>query len=407
MLVSDKITNAFADSFQNFIAEFTKQQGLINKLEDITSTRFLSRSIVPHVKHLSSLFNRKEDIQTADLSPYWASCSNPANLRLAYFLYFMPSNLFRIASVWSELSRLGFTWKGRNTLNGIEIGAGPASGACGVMAGECFSGINMPPNGTWALIDRDKPMLKIGEAWARYYFSVLGCKKIPIRSFHRQIDIKEGFLPPSAKGFNLLVMSYFLNEMKTSQHDIAKSILKTFEKNFEHESVFIIVEPALRHQSRALLELRSALLSLAKHRGINWLKIILPCLGHQNCGALASTDDWCHEEVSWMRPPYFKLIDRMAGLDRKSLAFSYLVMVKSNASIEELIPNAFPNHNNVPVERLVSPVHKTSRGMEFYVCSKFGKKKLLHKPSTSILSLQRGDIITTSPNRGIKKVAPN
>ena len=49
----------------------------------------------------------------------------------------MPSNLFRVASVWSELGRLGYRWSPSNQkLKAIEFGSGPASGACGIAAAE-------------------------------------------------------------------------------------------------------------------------------------------------------------------------------------------------------------------------------------------------------------------------------
>src|SRR6185312_14237790 len=149
------------------------------------------------------------------------------------------------------------------------------------------------------------------------------------RPFHRTIDLNEqGFLPRTAPKFNLWVMSYFLNEIfeKTPIERVASLLMDSWEAHLEDEALIVLVEPALKLQSRKLLELRSHLIAEAKRRKSQWMKILLPCLGHQSCGALAAEDDWCHEEVSWWRPPYLKNIDQMAGLDRKSLPFSYLVI---------------------------------------------------------------------------------
>jgi hypothetical protein len=104
------------------------------------------------------------------------------------------------------------------------------------------------------------------------------------------------------------------------------------------------------------------------------LKVLLPCLGHQACGALQKQDDWCHEEVSWWRPPYLRELDAMTGLDRKSLPFSYLVIQKTRRPIEELLPSLRGEANNR--YRLVSPSHSLSkRTLEFFICGQEGKRR--------------------------------
>ena len=157
MHVPENLQKAFGDEFQELIGALAAERGLIPDAGSTRSERFMARSVVPHVKKLSALFNREEvldqkeaetarpakavkkerealdrsETQAKGLDPYWKESSNPAHLRLAYFLYFMPSNLFRVASVWAELARLGFRWpENQNELRAIEFGAGPATGAC-------------------------------------------------------------------------------------------------------------------------------------------------------------------------------------------------------------------------------------------------------------------------------------
>src|SRR5438128_2113920 len=111
MKVPDTLASAFGSEFEELIAQFSIEQELLPDLASLKSQRYLARSIVPHVTKLSALFNRdairalakarnlpKEDLPTG-LSPYWKESSNPQHLRLAYFLYFMPSNLFRVAAI--------------------------------------------------------------------------------------------------------------------------------------------------------------------------------------------------------------------------------------------------------------------------------------------------------------------
>jgi hypothetical protein len=313
----------------------------------------------------------------------------------------MPSNLYRIASVGSELARLGFRWNAGESLSGIEFGAGPAPAACAAAAIEKHSPIGIPKTGRWALIEQDKAMLGLGQAWAENYFASQGIGDWGIRPFHRKIDLKRGLLPRTAPSFNLWVMSYFLNEFADSPAEVARALIETWNRHLEEEGLVILVEPALKLQSRKLLEIRRELLLAKEKRGIDWLQILLPCLGHQACGALAAPEDWCHEEVSWWRPPYFKILDELCELDRKTLPFSYLVLTKSRRPREELLPalsGYLPEQ-----QRLVSPAHAEGKEQEFFLCGRDGKRRARYRaqgPEDPASALERGDILAGSQVRG-------
>ena len=392
MRVPEPLTHAFEGEFQRLISEFAIEKGFLPDSDALESPRFLARAVIPHVIKLSKLFNRDQKDQDSSLDPYWKESSNPANFRLAYFLYFMPSNLFRMASIWAELSRLGFRWSPKE-LRGVEFGAGPASGVCGIAAGEHYASVGLPKTGNWALIEQDKAILEMGTQWSETYFSHVGFPDWQLRPFHRKLDPIQGFLPPRAPKFNLWLMSFYLNEVTTSAEDLAKSLIADWNNHLEDEGLIILMEPALKLQSRRLLELRKQLLIQKQNGKADWLQILLPCMGHQSCGALSKPEDWCHEEVTWWRPPYFKKIDQMASLDRKTLPFSYLVLVKSRRTREEILPE-LKKRPAASRNRLVSPAHSEGKRLEFYVCGLDGKRKARHLPKTEEeKDLQRGDLI--------------
>jgi len=401
MRVPEPLSTAFGEPFEKLISQFACDQELLPDIEAIRSNRFLSRSVVPHIEKLSSLFNREEKDQAAALEPYWKQSSNPAHLRLAYFLYFMPSNLYRVASVWAELHRLGYQWPEGRPLRGIEFGAGPATGACGIAAGETYAKTGIPPEGNWALIEQDKAMLDLGGKWAQTYFADLKIGDWGIRPFHRKIDLKQGFLPRSAPKFNLWLMSYYLNELEEPADVIAKALATAWDRHLEDEGIVILVEPALKLQSRRLLEVRRELLKLRQEDSrYDWMQILLPCLGHQACGALAAAEDWCHEEVTWWRPPYFRKLDQMAGLDRKTLPFSYLVLTKSKRARGTILPELDGARSH---HRLVSPAHAEGKEWEFFVCSDEGKRRARYRPKGEEdpgADLGRGDILSDAQVRG-------
>ena len=407
MKVPEKLARAFGEDFEKQIAEFTQKEGLLPDLPSLHSPRFISRSIVPHIVKLSSLFNRVKDGVTQDqasgLKPYWKSGSNPEHLRLAYFLYFMPCNLFRVASVWAELHRLGFSWP-KQTLRAIEFGAGPASGLCGIAAGEKYAPLGLPSSVDWALLEQDKSVLELGVKWAQTYLEFLGMKDWGIRPFHRKVDPQKwGFLPENAPSFNLWLMSFYLNELEMDSDSLADLLLESWQRHLDEEGLVLMIEPALKLQSRRLLELRKSLIQKIQLKKIENLQILLPCLGHQACGALANPDDWCHEEVTWWRPPYFRKIDQMASLDRKTLPFSYLVIIKSKRRREEILP-ALAQTEASRRFRLVSPAHHEGKDLEFFICGQEGKKRARFHPEAKDTSeedsIQRGSILLEAKIRG-------
>jgi hypothetical protein len=187
-------------------------------------------------------------------------------------------------------------------------------------------------------------------------------------------------------------MSFFLNESTESPRAMARTLLQAWDDHLEEEGLVILIEPALKAQSRRLLQLRRAILEKAEESG---LKLLLPCLGHQACGALAEAEDWCHEEVSWWRPPYLRKLDDMASLDRKSLPFSYLVFAKTQRSMQELLPNLRGAAD--ARYRLVSPAHSEGRDLEFFLCGQSGKRRARYRDDPE---LERGDILENTELRG-------
>jgi hypothetical protein len=426
MKIPVSLSTAFGDDFEAILRSFALEKGLIPDELALQNERFLTRSVIPHVEKMSLMFNRLETLpvdpreerrsgkpaspiraKRSDgkngLEPYWKESSNPENFRLAYFLAFMPGNLARTASVISELARLGFRYPEMPSFRGIEWGAGPASGACGVAAAVAHSEIGIPREGNWALIEQDRAVLSLGEKWAETYFEFLG---IPwsIRPFHRKIDWTRPLLPRSAPKFHLWLSSYFLNEAELPLDELAARLVDNWEFHLEDEGLAVLVEPALRIQSRRLLEIRKHLLiEFEKPQRKGKYQVLLPCLGHQACGALEKDGDWCHEEITWWRPKYFRKIDDLAGLDRKTLPFSYLVIAKSARPREELLPALKTKKGTFPkIDRLVSPAHSEGNDLEFFACGPDGKRRARYRPKNDeeAEEIQRGTLLLDAEIRG-------
>lgn len=398
MKVPVSLVNAFQNDFEAILGDFLLQNQLIDGKDLLENKRYLTRSVAPHVKAFSELFNRKEGSQTdgIDEEDYWNE-GNAKNRRLSYLLSFMPPNLFRIASVWAELHRLGFQFpKIEGEFRGLEFGAGVASGACGILAGEKFAPVGLPSSGSFALIEQSKSALNVGVQWFDHLSAAYG-HGFHARPFHRRVELNEAWLPKNAPQFHLMVMSYFLNESPHAPETIALELLKTAENHLEKEGLMIIVEPALKLQSRKLLMMRKALIEKIKASNSS-VKILLPCLGEQACGALIKEEDWCHEEVDWMRPKYLRELDLLTGLDRRTLPFSYLVIQKTTRSLNEIFTK-FEGKNEERY-RLVSPSKSLGkRTSEFFMCGQDGKRRTRFSPE-DLEHPDRGDILQNTKLHG-------
>jgi ribosomal protein RSM22 (predicted rRNA methylase) len=390
MQVPVHLLNFFEKNFQPLMEEFLTEANLVEKIEDLMSDRFLKRSIYPHINKLSTNFNR---LESKIVSSYWNTSQNPSNLRLAYFLNFMPCNAFRNASIWEELRRMGFCWDiTTDTLRVLDFGSGPGSASFGLTLALMHEKFNMKV----ALLDQDHSNLKLASHWGNYFSRKLGIK-IQFQSFQKKIALNQASLLPSAAPmFHIWMMSFVLNELYEQEPDlntIAQKLIQSWDDHLHQEGIVIIVEPALKEQSRKLLELRKMLLQqFGKNPSY---QVLTPCLGHQGCQALSNTSDWCHEEVLFMRPAYLKLMDRITKLNHQSLAFSYLTIIKSKRPRREILQK-FKKSDYLA--RLVSPSHKQQSDWEFFLCTPDGKKRTRMKKINP--QPERGDIITNPVLRG-------
>lgn len=378
MRVPVTIVNAFKEEYQPKAEEFLRIAQYLAPEESLEARRYLTRSIVPHIQALSNLFNRKDGEQTdaIDTETYWKDSNNPKNRRLSYFLGFSASNSFRVASVWGELHRLGFKFQPKNEeFKLLELGAGLGAGAAGAIFAETSAPLGIGNLKSVSLVEQNKAALEFGAAWIQHLDP-----SWTVKPFHRKVNLAEEWLPKTSPVFDAIITSYFLNESGVPANQLAKTLTEFARKHLDENGVMILVEPALKLQSRRLLELRKELIALKE------LKVLTPCLGEQACGALKNPEDWCHEIVTWWRPKFLAELDQITGLDHKFLPFSYLVLSKKG-----FIPRISPTHEEY---RLVSPVRKIGRDEEFYVCGIPGKFKALSRTAQAKLGTERGDILS-------------
>jgi len=403
MRIPEPLTRSWDKDLEQFLESELKDHGWVPEEETLTSKRFLTRSVLPHLERLLKVFNR---VEADTVDRYWKTGSHPDHLRLAYVLGFFPSNSVRVSGVFAELYRYGFRFPtpAKGALKAIDLGSGPGSVTTGATFAQKVFPDLFPETVSWALIEQDRKILHWSEKFLTNLFNRDGLSSWSTRLFHRTLDDSKTFLPPTAPKFHLWCQSFFSNELTQTPAEIAEKLLLTWEKHLEDEGLVVLVEPALKAESRRLLEIRKELIRISAERNSPF-QILLPCLGHQACGALANEQDWCHEEVTWWRPQFYQRMDELGGMDRKILPFSYLVAARTRKTVAEYLPEV--GKTKGPHYRLVSPPHKEGKDLEFFVCGQTGKQKARFRPEDNFErdAIKRGVVLSEVKIRGDSNAA--
>lgn len=282
----------------------------------------------------------------------------------AYLLFYWPVSYAQARATLSELPG-----RPRATL---DLGSGP-----GPMV---FAALDAGASSVIAA-DRSRPALELAKALAAEAGEPMGT-----REWAPEKPLPEG-------QFDLITMGHVLNELYggdvTRRAALVESILARVTKG----GTLLVVEPALRETSRALLEVRDVLVA----RG--WA-VRAPCLFRGACPALVKPSDWCHAERPWRLPPVVDAIARAAGLHKESLKMSYLLLAPKG--------EAWPEPPEGQVFRIVSEALEGKGRQRFMGCGPSGRVGLAmqdkHETERNRLffKLQRGDVVrvTATEERG-------
>jgi ribosomal protein RSM22 (predicted rRNA methylase) len=245
----------------------------------------------------------------------------------------------------------------KDKLRVLDLGAGPGTALLGLLA--FFAQRTQRPALSCVAIDRVAENLKIAED---LFTSYCANKKLAASLKTIRIDVESAeYLAEDS--FDIIIFSNVLNELFPFDEDritrrtaLVQTILGL---NLAKDGTCIIIEPALRETSRELLEVRDGLTEQGFY-------VFSPCLTNTKCPASANARDWCHEDIPWEPPTLIKEIDKLTGLRKDSLKFSYLVLRKDSKSLSDMFgPDSF---------RVVSEPLVTKGKMEFYVCGMSGRK---------------------------------
>jgi len=332
-------------------------------------------SLAADVARLSTLLTReREGLPAAYLKD--------EGLRKAYRTYFLPSNLPKIHKPLQELSLHPRDVFAKTKIRVLDIGAGPGTASLGVLT--FFSQKERKPQLEFTVVDQVAENLKMAEA---LFLSSRTTHALEASMKTVRSDIA-GLGNYLHGHFDVIILSNVMNELfardeaRTEKRvNILHDILK---RSLADDGSCIIIEPALRETSREMLEVRDDILEQGFH-------VYSPCLFSTKCPSLTNPKDWCHEDIPWDPPALVKEIDKLTGLRKDSLKFSYLVLRKDGLSLSDVCgPNSF---------RVVSEPLVSKGKREYYVCGG-GERKLVMRQDKDATpgnepygTLKRGDLI--------------
>jgi len=334
------------------------------------------RSLAADVTRLSTLLTReREGLPAAYLKD--------EGLRKVYHAYFLPSNLSKIHKPLQELSLHPRDLFAKVKLRVLDIGAGPGTASLGVLT--FFSQHDRKPQLEFTTVDQVAENLKMAEA---LFLSsrTTHALEVSLKTFQSDIEGLGNFLRGH---FDVIILSNIMNELfardeaRTGKRvGILNDILKRY---LIDDGSCIIIEPALRETSREMLEVRNGILEQGFH-------LYSPCLFSGKCPALVNPKDWCHEDIPWDPPTLVKEIDKLTGLRKDSLKFSYLVLRKDRLSLSDVCgPNSF---------RVVSEPLISKGKVEFYLCGARERKLVMRQDKDETPgnepfgSLRRGSLVS-------------
>ncbi|MGE5172545.1 MAG: small ribosomal subunit Rsm22 family protein [Betaproteobacteria bacterium] len=331
------------------------------------------KTLASNVVRLSYLLTREREILPA-------AYLKDRGLREAYQAYFLPPNLEKIQVPLAELDRHPGKMLVKEKLRILDLGCGPGTASLGVL--EFFAVEKNRPLLEFIAVEQVAENLKIAE-------ELFNRGRHDLKATLKTVPLNiENVMHLNEKPFDLIILSNSLNELFaqgenpiTERISMMKDILRRF---LAEDGSCIIIEPALRETSRDLLKVRDGLLEYG-------FGIYAPCFCKRKCPALTNPRDWCHEDIPWDPPALIGKLDKLTGLRKDSLKFSYVVLRKDGKSLASLYnENAF---------RVVSEPLISKGKIEFYLCGENGRRLVtrLDKDRTSendsFGKLQRGDVV--------------
>jgi SAM-dependent methyltransferase len=304
--------------------------------------------------------------------------------------FFLPRDLPKIMAPLAELAAV-HAFPAHSALRVLDLGAGLGTTSLGLA--EFAFGLPGVTQIEVDALDCDAQALAIaaelGSGWAR-----LRGNDLRLRT--RCASLDAAALAHARGPYDLIVLGFVLNELGDQCSDPVGhhgEWLQRCSELLSPDGALIVLEPALRAQSRTLQEVRSR---FARSPGPPY--VFAPCLHQEACPLLARERDWCHEQLALTFPARLATIARDAGLRSASPTFSYLTLHRAPRSLRELDAGD-------RLQRIVSGALPSKGKLEFLICGEGSPPRIRRldrhasDANRPLSDARRGDVLRVTGQR--------
>lgn len=260
------------------------------------------------VREVSDIYTRGRDALelASEREALWA--------RLRFFL---PRDLPKVMAPLMELGDAGLLPDGPSW-RVLDVGAGLGTTSLGVAAFAAETGAARSLE--VVAVDRDGAALQAYRQLAKRSTDA-GMAAVRLETHVGDVEVALG----QGAGFDLIVSGLTLNELGDDDDPGALDARAMLLRRLTHElapgGALIVVEPALRAVTRALMGVRDR---LAAREGAPY--VFGPCPHRGACPMLPRKRDWCHEDRRFVLPEPLIGVAREAGLRFERSTFAYLTL---------------------------------------------------------------------------------
>ncbi|MFO0695863.1 MAG: small ribosomal subunit Rsm22 family protein [Polyangiales bacterium] len=299
------------------------------------------------------------------------TASHVARLR-----FFLPRDLPKAMDVLRDLDARGRLPR-RETLRVLDLGAGLGTTTLSLARYAHVAGLASKLR--VRAVDVDAAALAIAAKVAR---SLEGFADLELET--RTGDLRKIAAAPEGP-WDLVLIGLALNELGEDANARA-SLLGSLVGALAEDGVVVVIEPALRETSRALMAVRDVVAA----SGLATIEA--PCLGTGPCPMLASGErDWCHVELPGELSGSVAALAREAGLRDDAPTYARLALSRPTRASAEVPEGAL---------RLVSAPLGSKGRTELHACGASGSVRLVELDRDArehrhpLGSLRRGALVT-------------
>jgi ribosomal protein RSM22 (predicted rRNA methylase) len=242
--------------------------------------------------------------------------------------FFFPRDLPKIQAPLAELAAAG-AFPAARTLRVLDVGAGLGATGLGaaLFALEQLGCERVQIDA----FDRDSAALALAARLGKRAASELG---LALELTTHATPLGPALLERARPPYHLIVLGFVLNELGDEQPDAIAhhhAWLSRLCQLLAPDGALVVLEPALRAQSRVLQQVRGLFAAAdgPPH-------VFAPCLHRGACPLLERERDWCHQQLPLALPPPLAALARAAGLRAEELSFSYLTLHRAPRSLAEI-----------------------------------------------------------------------